>query len=85
MQKEIKFHLKISNGCYFAMSHLLKLKLLYRKTKENLCSIYLRPVLSYVSCTWVIIAGYENRLKIFERNVLRRIYGPVLNSDTQVW
>ncbi|XP_025415570.1 uncharacterized protein LOC112687196 [Sipha flava] len=30
-------------------------------------------------------AGDEDKLNIFERKVLRKIYGPVYNPDTQVW
>lgn len=33
---EIKLRLKTDNGCYFIMSHMLKLKLLSKKTKERL-------------------------------------------------
>jgi len=47
--------------------------------------MYLRPVVSYVCCTCATTAGNENKLNIFERKVLRKIYGPMYNLDTQVW
>jgi hypothetical protein len=40
---------------------------------------------TYACCTWATTAGDENKLNIFERKVLRKIYGPVYNPDTQVW
>jgi len=85
MHNEIKLRLKAGNGCYFAMSHLFRLKLLSRKNKEKLYTTYFRPVVTYACCTWATIAGDENKLNIFERKVLRKIYGPVYNPDTQVW
>ncbi|KAL4103226.1 hypothetical protein QTP88_018603 [Uroleucon formosanum] len=85
MHNEIKLRLKAGNGCYFAMSHLFKSKLLSRKNKEKLYTTYLRPVVTYACCTWATTAGDENKLNIFERKVLRKIYGPVYNPDTQVW
>lgn len=54
---------------YYTMKHLLKSKLLSRKTKDKLYTTYLRPAVSYACCTWATIAGDENRLNIFERNV----------------
>jgi hypothetical protein len=85
MYNENKLRLKADNGCYFALLHLLKSKLLSRKAEETLYTTYLRPAVSYVCCTWAITAGDENKLSIFERKVLRKIYGPMYNPDTQVW
>jgi hypothetical protein len=50
MHNEIKLRLKDGNGCYFAIAHLFKSKLLYRKT-EQLYTMYLRPAVSYACCT----------------------------------
>jgi len=85
MHDEIKLRLKAANGCYFAMAHLFKSKLLSRKTREKLYTTYLRPAVSYACCTWATTAGHENRLNIFERKMLRKIDGPVYNPDTQMW
>jgi len=40
---------------------------------------------TYSCCTWATTAGDENKLNIFEKKVLRKIYGPVYNPDIQVW
>ncbi|XP_008189884.1 uncharacterized protein LOC103311866 [Acyrthosiphon pisum] len=66
-------------------SHLFRSKLYLRKNKEKLYTTYLRPVVTYACCIWATTAGDENKLNIFERKVLRKIYGPVYNPDTQVW
>jgi hypothetical protein len=43
----------------------------------------LRPVVTYSSGTWTLTAKDENNLRIFERQILRKIFGPV-NID-KVW
>jgi len=37
----------------------------------------IRPVVTYSSETWTLIAKEENNLHIFERQILRKIFGPV--------
>jgi len=43
----------------------------------------LRPVVMYSSETWTLTARDENNRRIFERQILRKIFGPV-NIDN-VW
>jgi hypothetical protein len=42
-----------------------------------------RPVVTYSSETWTLTATDETNLRIFERQILRKIFGPV-NIDS-VW
>jgi len=37
----------------------------------------IRPVVTYWSETWTVTAKDENNLRIFERQILRKIFGPV--------
>jgi len=37
----------------------------------------IRPVVTYSSQTWTLTAEDENNLRIFERQTLRKIFGPV--------
>jgi hypothetical protein len=43
----------------------------------------IRPVVTYPSETWTLTAKDENKLRIFKRQILRKIFGPV-NIDN-VW
>jgi len=41
----------------------------------------IRPVVTYWSETWTVTAKDENNLRVFERQILREIFGPV-NIDS---
>jgi hypothetical protein len=43
----------------------------------------IRPVVTYSSETWTLTAKDENNLRIFQRQILRKIFGPV-NIDN-IW
>lgn len=43
--------LRFKAGCYLAMSHMFKSKLLSNKVKENLYITYLRQIVSYACST----------------------------------
>jgi len=43
----------------------------------------IRPVVMYSSETWTLTAKYENNLRIFERQILRKIFGP--DSIDSMW
>ena len=43
----------------------------------------IRPVVTYSSDTWTLTAKDENNVRIFERQILRKIFGPV-NTDS-IW
>jgi len=40
-----------------------------------------RPVVTYACETWVLKENIKTKLKVFEREVLRRIYGPTKQKD----
>jgi hypothetical protein len=41
----------------------------------------IRPFVTYGSETWTLTKSDENFLRIFERKILRRIFGPVQEGD----
>ncbi|KAL4101223.1 hypothetical protein QTP88_021243 [Uroleucon formosanum] len=80
MHNEIKLRVAAANKGYFALEKLFKSRFLSIKSKSTLYSSYLRPVLSYGCETWSVTKGDEEKLLTFERKVLRRIYGPIIEN-----
>lgn len=44
---------------------------------------YNRPILTNARATWALTRGDEENLSVFERKVLRKMYGPVFNDTEQ--
>ena len=83
MHIEINERITSGNRCYFSIIKLLRSNLLSRGSKILLYHSYLRPVITYACETWSVTKGDCRRLITFERKVLRTIYGPILNLETQ--
>ncbi|VVC31227.1 OTU domain,Reverse transcriptase domain [Cinara cedri] len=85
MHEEINDRIACGNRCYYSIRRLLKSKLLSHNSKTLLYHSYLRPIITYVSETWSLTKGDSKRLMTFERKVLRKIYGPKLNAESQTY
>jgi len=58
----------------------MKSRIISRNIKILLYKTLIRPVLTYGAETWVLSKQDERRLSIFERKILQRIYGPVIDG-----
>ena len=52
-----------------------------RATKFRLYKTLIRPVACYVAETWALSEMDANKVRIFERRIVRRIYGAVFERD----
>lgn len=60
---------------------MFKSKVLSRKSKITLYKALVRPVVALYACNaWATTKSDELKLAIFERKILRRIYGPKKNN-----
>jgi hypothetical protein len=59
-----------------------KVKNINRKYKVIIHNTLIKPVLMYGAETWVLSKADELRLGVFEREILRRIYGPICEGAT---
>jgi hypothetical protein len=75
--EEINKRIMSANKCYFGLLRHFKSRLLSRQTKSTLYKTLVKPVLTYASETWTLTLRNERALNIFERKILRRIYGPI--------
>jgi ribosomal protein S28E/S33 len=60
-----------------------KIETLKEKHKKIYQTMTRQTVVTYVSETWTLTAKDENNLRIFERQILRKIFGPVNIDD--IW
>jgi len=85
MHREIKERISNGNRCYFSINKLLRSKLLWRKSKTTLYTSYFRPIVTYGCETWSTTKDDSRKLAIWERKILRNIYGPVYNDNLAVF
>jgi hypothetical protein len=76
---EVNARLTIANRAYYGLQNRMKSRIISRNTKTLLYKTLIRPVLTYGAETWVLTKQDEHLLSIFERKILRRIYGPVMD------
>jgi len=84
-QIEIQQRIKMGNKCFYALGKLLSSKILSKEVKTQLYLTVIRPIVMYGSQCWTLRRTEEDRLLIFERKVLRKIYRPIYDQDLQGW
>jgi hypothetical protein len=82
MQEEIKSRLNSGNACYHSVQSLLSSRLLSRNVKDKIYKTIILPVVLHGCETWSLILREQNRLRVFENRVLRRIFGPKRDEVT---
>ena len=73
---EIKERIAKGNGAYYTNKPLFKSKLVSRNSKLKLYRSIIRTVVVYGCETWVLKGNIRQRLSVFERIILRKIFGP---------
>jgi hypothetical protein len=83
MATEITHRILMENKCYYGLKKQLQSRYLSRSAKCKLYKTLTRPVFLYGSESWTLNKDNEERLKTFERKILRKIYGPV--NEGEIW
>jgi hypothetical protein len=82
---EINHRILLWNKCYYDLRNLLQSRMLNKGT-NNKCKIYktlIRPLVLYGTESWTFTKADEEKLRIFERRILRSIYGPTCEDG--IW
>jgi len=79
---EVNARLTIANRAYYGLQNHMKSRIISRNTKTLLYKTLIRPLLTYGAETWVLSNQDEHLLSIFERKILQRIYGPVMDRGS---
>ena len=74
---EIRARIVSGNRCYYSCGALMKSRALNRSLKLKIYTTLLRPTVTYGYKAWTLTSRNEQQLRIFERKILRKIFGPV--------
>jgi hypothetical protein len=85
IQEEIKRRLNSGIACCQLVHNPLSSRLLSKNLKIRIYKTIILPVVLYGCETWSLILKYEHRLRVFEKKVLRRIFGPRMDEVTGGW
>jgi hypothetical protein len=76
IQEEIMRRFNSGNAYYHSVQNILSSRPLPLNIKILIHKIIILPVVLYRSKTWSMTLREENRLRVFENRVLRRLFGP---------
>jgi hypothetical protein len=76
IQEEIKRRLNSGNACYHSVQHLPSSHLFSKNLKIRIYKTIILPVVLYGCESQSLTLREEHRLRVFEKRVLRRIFGP---------
>jgi hypothetical protein len=85
IQEDIKKRLNSGNACYHSVQNLLSSRLLSKNVKVRIYKTIILNVVLYGCETWSLTLREEYKLRVFEKKVLRRIFGPKRDGVTGAW
>jgi hypothetical protein len=83
VEEEIKEKIALGTKAYYANLKFFKSKLVTKNSKLKLYRSVVRPIVTYASETWVLKESSVQKLLVFERKIVRKIFGPT--RETQLW
>ena len=83
MSVEINTRIALANRSYFGLVNILKAKNINGKYEVIIYKTLIKPVLMFGAETCVLSKADELYLGVFERKILRRIYGPI--CEGAIW
>jgi hypothetical protein len=78
---KINHRIEIANRCYHRLKDTLNSRYLKNETKRKLSNTILKPVPLYWIESWTRTKGDEQKLRAFQRKVLKKIYGPTREKE----
>ncbi|KAJ4428052.1 hypothetical protein ANN_24066 [Periplaneta americana] len=84
-REEIKRRINMGNACYYSVEKLLSSSLLSKNLKVRIYKTVILPVVLYGCETWTLTLREEQRLRVFENKVLRKIFGAKKDEVIGEW
>lgn len=86
LKTELNTRIKKSNKCYFGLGKNTELEIHIKNLEiTDTYMTLIRSLILYVSETWPLRKVEEYRLSVFERKILKRIFGPCVYTQTGEW
>jgi hypothetical protein len=85
IQEEIKRILNSGNACYHSIWNLLSPCLLSKNTKIGIYKTIILSVVLYGYEAWSLTLREEHRMRVFEKRVLRKIFGLKRDEAMDGW
>jgi hypothetical protein len=79
----VRERIAAGNRCLFGLAHIFRSKYVTANTKVQIYKTALRPVVTYGLETCTLTQQDEKDLEVFERKVLRKIFGAI--KENQQW
>ncbi|KAJ4446097.1 hypothetical protein ANN_12789 [Periplaneta americana] len=84
-REEIKRRINMGNASYYSVEKLLSSSLLSKNLKVRIYKTVILAVVLYGCETWTLTLREEQRLRVFENKVLRKIFGAKRDEVTGEW
>jgi hypothetical protein len=81
LEEQIREGIAYGNKVFYANKALCKSKLISMKSKLKLYRTVIRPTVVYGCKKWVLKENITQKLSVFERKILRKIFGPIKKKD----
>ncbi|KAJ4443576.1 hypothetical protein ANN_05250 [Periplaneta americana] len=85
IREEIKHRINMGNPCYYSVEKLLSSSLLSKNLKVRIYKTVILPVVLYGCEAWTLTLREEQRLRVFENKILRKIFGAKRDEVTGEW
>jgi len=83
LPQEIKERIALGNKAYYANKKMFQIKIITKRAKLKLYHSIIRPIVTYTCETWILKEPVINKLLVFERKILRKIFGPI--KEKGIW
>jgi hypothetical protein len=81
--RDIKTSMAAGNRSYYALTKIMKSREISESTKLKIYRTIVRPIVMYGCEGWTMTEHMEEALRVWERNILRKVHGP--KRDTNGW
>ncbi|KAJ4444126.1 hypothetical protein ANN_05915 [Periplaneta americana] len=83
--EEIKRRINMGNVCYYSVEKILSSSLLSKNFEVRIYKTVILPAVLYGCETWTLTFREEQRLRVFEKKVLRKIFGAKRDEVAGEW